>query len=533
MSTYSFPQTTEAEETAWREALKSGKFKFVADGSTASKVSQAPLYLAPQVHMSQERRDRLLIEQGDRLRLFYPHLTDWKMYINMEGVPYFRLINDDMCVLTMDDIRVQRIHDAVMENVEGFLSGLDEDGFMDVLPDDWELFMGRLDGDDDVPPLEFLISWEKGWKFTVDDYGDIKLEYKGGYWLQAAQMTMHLEEVPPGLEEEFLAMVAFEANERALFPKSKRYCLNDGQIEQILEVYRDLKAAGPESAPKLTWHMMRSLAFMPGGLSDKSNLRDSLVVPLPPPEPIPTWTWVDFLLAFFLFGAHRTYQKRIQDARSRKPAEYLAFLAMMQSFLLEWAGYANVTLLTLPDIGRVAGVASLASSIFGVTSIAAGVYQTWLHRGKDEAEYNERRAYTRHFDGFGEESGVKIMACFLSLPLVCMLWSVMWFTVAIGAYCIQQPGLVGKVLLGTTFMIGCVAIILVFVCSRNIWDGKAKSGVTQNDEEKTENIDTDKTLAGRARSVSRWLHLEGWRTSPQDGRNREHTVANEDRQVSG
>lgn len=69
--------------------------------------------------------------------------------------------------------------------------------------------------------------------------------------------------------------------------------------------------------------------------------------------------------------------------------------------------------------------------------------------------------YLNHAKTVGEELDLTVTACFLSLPIVSLLWSILSFTVAVAAFSIQQPddNLGGEVLLsvilGVAVLCGC------------------------------------------------------------------------------
>jgi hypothetical protein len=55
--------------------------------------------------------------------------------------------------------------------------------------------------------------------------------------------------------------------------------------------------------------------------------------------------------------------------------------------------------------------------------------------------------YLNHVKKFGEELNLTVTSCFLSLPIVALLWSIVSFTIAVGAFCFQDSDSSGKFLL--------------------------------------------------------------------------------------
>jgi len=124
---------------------------------------------------------------------------------------------------------------------------------------------------------------------------------------------------------------------------------------------------------------------------------------------------------------------------------------------------ANVGFLALPGIDGVQRSASLASSILAMTSIVVGVHHIWRHRGKTDANLEDAAVYLDHEHKFGDLE-LAITACFLSLPIAALLWSVLCFTVSIAAFCIQNSDVHGKIILAVVLgVVGtCACGTLVF-----------------------------------------------------------------------
>jgi hypothetical protein len=132
----------------------------------------------------------------------------------------------------------------------------------------------------------------------------------------------------------------------------------------------------------------------------------------------------------------------------------------------------------------------------------AGVHHVWQHRQKGSAEPEEavstweciiisgivqgtnsihmQAKYLNHVKKFGEELDLTVTACFLSLPVVALLWSILSFTLAIGAFCVQDSDLRGEVLLAAIFGImgicGCSIVFFFW----HIWKAPRHDEVEEN-----------------------------------------------------
>jgi hypothetical protein len=77
--------------------------------------------------------------------------------------------------------------------------------------------------------------------------------------------------------------------------------------------------------------------------------------------------------------------------------------------------------------------------------------------------------YLNHVNKLGEVLDLTITSCFLSLPIVALLWSILSFTVAVAAFCVQNSDLRGEVLLavilGVMGLCGCCILFFFW----HIW----------------------------------------------------------------
>ena len=83
------------------------------------------------------------------------------------------------------------------------------------------------------------------------------------------------------------------------------------------------------------------------------------------------------------------------------------------------------------------------------------------------------------------DSDIAVTACFLSIPLVALLYAVLSFSVALGAFCIQSSGrdVHGEVLLSIVLGILGVAGMGTFLFFWHAWRGPRTEEVSEEDSE--------------------------------------------------
>jgi hypothetical protein len=146
-------------------------------------------------------------------------------------------------------------------------------------------------------------------------------------------------------------------------------------------------------------------------------------------------------------------------------------------------------------------------------SITIGVHHVWRHRGKVDALYQDavsiapnrkspmesltspQDSYLHHVRRLGEHLDLTITACFLSLPVVSLLWSVLSFTIAVAAFCIQGTNMTGEILLVTLLsLLGFFAsVTLLFFW--HIWRSPRRNEIEEDFNMDTRlNVDPPKGL---------------------------------------
>lgn len=149
--------------------------------------------------------------------------------------------------------------------------------------------------------------------------------------------------------------------------------------------------------------------------------------------------------------------------------------------------------------------ASLASIICSLVSVLTGVHHVWQHRTKANASYEEavgiftslmisvqadfdpQNAYLSHIQPLadGHDSDLAITACFLSVPLVSLLYAVLSFSLAIAAFCIQNNDVHGKILLTVVLGVLGVTGLITLLFFWHVWRGPREQEIS---EEKVEEV---------------------------------------------
>jgi len=294
---------------------------------------------------------------------------------------------------------------------------------------------------DDLDKLEHVV-------FDIDEKPQIyhvsyayqrKIDFDGGkpdikpiqdFWQHLEEYPMHHTELPKESELLFISALTWGASERVFDRKDTTFPFTDRQCQRLVQVYEALKdqtiAPKEQMVAPILWHIARVMVEVEKvrirykyGTTDARIYRDVAV-----PKPTLKLRILDTFLMLVLFGAHIMYRKRLQSTRVNGMVYVPDFQGLMQSLVVGWAGEhsssirrkgschvslaysnllatvfvsANVAFLAVPGIDGVQRTASLASSLFAMTSIVVGVHHVWRHRQKVSAESDEavsRAIYT-------------------------------------------------------------------------------------------------------------------------------------------
>ncbi|KAF8886978.1 hypothetical protein BD779DRAFT_544492 [Infundibulicybe gibba] len=461
----------------------------------------------------------------------------WNKQIHPDGTIYY--FNEIQRIITPEDVTHDAISNQVMSRWKTHMDFLcKKRRFFTSFPaDDWE-FTICLPSPEKKVGSASVHSWAlKGiYKFDCEksDPVDQYLEgSKAEVWEQVANYPTHRRRIPPGMEVDFMSALAHGATEIALDIKATTFPYNGTQTKSFMRVYHDLKVlqqVGQNVTPALAWHMgkvmgeiERSRQKYSFGTRDARIYRNVAISK-------PTWgvRVLDVVISLLFFGVHKTYRKRLATTQPNGTPYLPDFRKLMQSFLVEWADSnlvatvfvsANVGFLAVPGINSLQRTASLASSLLSMTSIVTGLHHVWQHRERTEADNDEAYQYLHHVKVLGHaDADLTVTACFLSIPLASLLWSVISFGVSVGAFCVQGSTestgkLVLVVLLGVLGTSACAMLLFFW----QIWKAPRHTEI-----EAEFNINTDLNVdpvTGRAKfleKVKSFRRRLAWTKKPKD-----------------
>lgn len=341
-------------------------------------------------------------------------------------------------LLTPDDVTQPRIRESLERLLTLTISTLREQDLLADLPKDFEIVAERMDPE--VPEVFYFVS--QSMRRVINYVSDcpcpsvpnsnpnsnsnsdpttthschppeqcpnpkLRLEKTPAtrFWTHLASYPMHLTELPPHAEADFLKALTQGANERILDERKSMFPYTDEQAQRFMQVYRDLKIVpygqGRYSIlPALAWHISRVMIKIEivreryhYGTKDARLYRDIAVEK-------PTWRerLLDVLLFCVFFNTHGTYKIRLESTRPKGHVYLPDFRELMSSLLVEWSDSnllatvfvsANVAFLALPNINPLPQTASLCSVLFSMLSMVIGVHHVWRHRRRADADDDE------------------------------------------------------------------------------------------------------------------------------------------------
>ncbi|KAH7922559.1 hypothetical protein BV22DRAFT_1131320 [Leucogyrophana mollusca] len=400
----------------------------------------------------------------------------WYEYTNFFGRSYF--YNDYLRVCTNEDMHDQRLRDELYAKVYQSNTWSQQDiGRRWHFPADAQHLLFFHRNNEDLFLTGVTISCASGGVFQF--HGDDEYYGQHELWAFLLHYPMHYTVIPPFVEVQFLCAVAYEASERASLGDSTTFPYTNEEWETVMNIYNDLKArqAGPDGdyvVPAIIWHMARTMRdiWLSRG-SRNFGTRRVLIsrddIRLTSPR-----TRNDRLLSFAMgvlfLGMHTTYLERL---RGVVLADHLMcareFKKLLDALLAEWGESnllaavflaANIGFLAVNDVDSIQRTASLASSLFAVSSLAAGVHHVWLHKSKNDITYLQIHAYVNHkMFSFSLQTNYTITACFLSIPTAALLWSIISFSAFLAMYSIQESSEIDGALL--TALLGVVAFCIM------------------------------------------------------------------------
>ncbi|KAJ8582424.1 hypothetical protein M405DRAFT_846445 [Rhizopogon salebrosus TDB-379] len=421
--------------------------------------------------------------QQDRLS----HSTnDWKKFVNMTGMPYY--FNSRLRILTPDDMMDADIRSILLEVFEHPIDSIEEEY---ELPPDLEHVLWRVsydsksEFDEEHARRHSSLSEDSVSTYPEDDFAiycaslglGSRVDFRDAldgyehaspqfFWAHLAEYSMHHRRIPLQLETQFLCALTHGATEQVIGTGQTSFPFNDHQS-------RSKANSGVNFVPALLWHMGRIM-------EDVWHYRSRSqygIINGPANDIPPETSWMtryfDFIMSCLLFGRHTSYHRRLQATRPNGKVYIPEFRACMEGLVSEWTDsnllatvfvLASVGFLTIPDIGTVQRLSSLASTLFGLTSVTSGIHHTWQHKKKIDAEHDDAHGYVSHISFLGSSMDLRSTACFLSLPIATLMWSVLSFMITLVSYCFQCSGEVGRIFLAVLTVIVALCITGAFLC---------------------------------------------------------------------
>ena len=120
-------------------------------------------------------------------------------------------------------------------------------------------------------------------------------------------------------------------------------------------------------------------------------------------------------------------------------------------------------------------------------------------------DFDIQNAYLSHIQPLadGRDSDLAITACFLSIPLVSLLYAVLSFSLAIVAFCIQNNDVHGKILLTVVLGVLGVTGLITLLFFWHVWRGPREQEIS---EEKVEEVEV--AVATQTVEVEREMEMK-------------------------
>ncbi|KAJ6613896.1 hypothetical protein B0H10DRAFT_2047088 [Mycena sp. CBHHK59/15] len=436
-----------------------------------------PLPEARMDHSSEtyvEDLDSDSVSTCSRPTISIPQLPDgWIKCVHLNGGVYYYYRENRL--LTMDNIYNPLTLAAILNAYHEYIEWVEAVCDLDPPVSDAEMLVYIVDDS----PIIGVVSWQRGEKYNLEDV--ITPTHKSHFWDYVLQFPMHHAALPRYMETEFISALAFGSNERVLDVKDTTFPFEDHQIVRLIKVYQDLKEfdRSYNVVPALSWHIARTMfevesarARYKYGTPVARIYRDKAI----PKRTLDVITG-DIIIGLLFCGTHTNYRTRLECTIIKGIISLPDFRRLMQSLVAEWA--VPLALRFSQSITDLQRSLSLVSSLCAMASIVTGLYHVWQHREKKDADFEDAKKYIYRLKLIGRRKvkthkltshDLIFTACFLALPLATLQWSVLSFTVAIAAFCIQSiPRSVGRTLLVVLF--GLLALLSsgMFLYFLKIW----------------------------------------------------------------
>jgi len=463
-------------------------------------------------------------------------LIGWTEFVHLDGSSYYW--HDDKRIITPDDIHKPGLASAIICYVNDTRHKMEAAGaILHGYFKGWEETVVKGVGGEAQPEIYYLDHY-RGWfiepvphdktrlissRLADQTPFDIAYEQRTErYWKEVEAFPMHLTKLPTYAEEEFLGALAYGASERITEWRETPFPLSEHQAERLLQVYEDLFTAAKDDlkvVPAQAWHIARVMQKIEESRRrHKHGTREAKIYRFVAID-APSWQVkvADMCLAFLLFGVQRMYRHRLQSARVKGVVHTAGLKELIENFLDEWSDSnllatvfigANIGFLAVSGINSLQRTALLVSSTFAVMSVVSGVHHIWQHRTKVDVSAEEANNYLMHAHPLGEKMDLAVTACFLAIPVAALLWSIVAFAVALGAFCIQNTDIQGEILLSVALGLLIMLSIATLLFFWHIWRGPRREEIDEEDSGAITSSGWKSAWRRHVKEVKTILHLK-------------------------
>ncbi|KAF8272150.1 hypothetical protein EI94DRAFT_1719117, partial [Lactarius quietus] len=367
-----------------------------------------------------------------------------------------------------------------------------EEADLEDLPDDLELVVFFDNPQRKTPIGSFMSRTSTTSSYVVPHFessdGDeppvvVGVHPKQSFWLASESYPMHYARSHPKEEGDFLTALAYSAHEHISGQGDAAGRFNYLEYRRAIDHFLQLKTISTDidctaaANGAITWHIARIMYDIDLHYNQRESVSKTRAQFFPRPL-----KGLDGLLCCVFFGAHFIYRERLEQVHPARRVSIVNFRGFIQDVLLDgqWTLFtsgwvidvplkatvflaANVTVLSaFPGITTFQRTATLASTFFSLLGIVIGLYHTWEHRIRTNADVDDLSEYfggkfktTASGSTDWTYSNTTLLASLLSVPIAALLWSVLCF--------IWQVDVSSRIMLGLE--IGGFVLVSVFALS--------------------------------------------------------------------
>ncbi|CAA7270473.1 unnamed protein product [Cyclocybe aegerita] len=412
-------------------------------------------------------------------------LTSWEKYIHPDGKPYFR--DKERGLVTEVDVREEGRREELEQlfaqiNVKWTQNPISkEDGH-------YEWYLG-LPSHDTRTGSYYIVDHMTQDIFWLEDYEEEELRtYRildesdpsvSNYDIFVSRnFYAHLEnfpchtELPPEASSFLHGTLTYTCTDHKTSRESATTPWNAADAKLFLELLESLDEKHEENLPGYdksyrTWFIARLLSLILHSRSvHRHGMIDALTDRLMNVH-YTSRTLIDYMVGCLSLFTHLAYVQRLENVWAAGIVSCSGWRSLVSALLIEWSDTnllatvtlsANMAFLALNDLSDKARTGSILSTLFAVGSIVVGLHHIWRHRDKRESTAEQAGVYFRNASR--RTGNLKLLAFYLCLPLILLLWSLLVFTCSIATYAFESPrpmsthGVAGGILLLVVVAVG-------------------------------------------------------------------------------